>query len=279
MNGHDFTREQNMEARMTLAAARRGLAAAINDAENGIGHLSCDDPKIMEQVRAHWRRLYDTYMNADAIIADLESCARHLTDGDKWEPNPIADGLKPLEMAEELDDDSGEPSAHGPYARYSLQAVEEVPWKPESGDSTPIHEGSRTVHLPDVRSFGRLERDKWLAVKNLEESAELVEACKQYLKACDPTDPSGIGDQFDDHANCLACYGVNVGGELGDDWDKAKAGWIGHVRDQRRQAMLGELADVLQTVGNLITAFGITDEEVERAMDGCLERNRRKGRL
>ena len=100
MNGHDSTREQNMEARMTLAAARRGLAAAINDAENGIGHLSCDDPKIMEQVRAHWRRLYATYMNADAIIADLESCARHLTDGDKWEPNPIADGLKPMEMAE-----------------------------------------------------------------------------------------------------------------------------------------------------------------------------------
>lgn len=182
-------------------------------------------------------------------------------------------------MAEELDDDSGEPSAHGPYTRYSLQTVEEVPWKPESGDSTPIHEGSRTVHLPDVRSFGRLERDKWLAVKNLEESAELVEACKQYLKACDPTDPSGIGREFDDHANCLACYGVNVGGELGDDWDKAKTGWIGHVRDQRRQAMLDELADVLQTVGNLITAFGITDEEVGRAMDDCLERNRRKGRL
>lgn len=279
MNGHDFTLEQNTEARMMLAVARRGLAGAINDAENGIGHLSCDDPKIMEQVRAHWRRLYDTYMNADALLSDLESCARHLTDGDKWEPNPIADGMKPMEMAEELDDDSGEPAAHGPYARYSLQAVEEVPWKPESGDSTPIHEGSRTVHLPDVRSFGRLERDKWLAVKNLEESAELVEACKQYLKACDPTDPSGIGDQFDDHANCLACYGVNVGGELGDDWDKAKAGWIGHVRDQRRQAMLDELADVLQTVGNLITAFGITDEEVGRAMGDCLERNRRKGRL
>lgn len=47
MNGHDFTLEQNTEARMTLAAARRGLAAAINDAENGIGHLSCDDPKII----------------------------------------------------------------------------------------------------------------------------------------------------------------------------------------------------------------------------------------
>lgn len=182
-------------------------------------------------------------------------------------------------MAEELGNDPWELSKHGPYTRYSIQAVEEVPWKPASDDSTPIHGGSRTVHLPDVRSFGRLERDKWLAVKNLEESAELVEACKQYLKACDPPDPSGIGREFDDHADCLACYGVNVGGELGDDWDKAKTGWIGHVRDQRRQAMLGELADVLQTVGNLITAFGITDEEVGRAMDDCLERNRRKGRL
>lgn len=39
MNGHDFTLEQNTEARMMLAVARRGLAAAINDAENGIGHL------------------------------------------------------------------------------------------------------------------------------------------------------------------------------------------------------------------------------------------------
>lgn len=326
MNGHDFTREQNMEARMTLAAARRGLAAAINDAENGIGHLSCDDPKIMEQVRAHWRRLYDTYMNADAIIADLESCARHLTDGDgidgrifrlkepgrEWECAPCFgitvrmlhewgpwarcdfepmddegthfDWCKPWIAdrgwtAEELDDDSGEPAAHGPYARYSLQAVEEVPWKPASDDSTPIHEGSRTVHLPDVRSFGRMEQDKWLAVKNLEESAELVEACKQWLKACDPADPSGIDGQFIGVVNCLNIHGAAVGDEPDIDLDKAQADWHDHVRDQRRQAMLGELADVLQTVGNLITAFGITDEEVEWAMDDCLERNRRKGRL
>lgn len=182
-------------------------------------------------------------------------------------------------MGEEIEDNSEELSTQCPYTRYSIQAAEEVPWKPASDDSTPIHEGSRTVHLPAVRSFGRLERDKWLAVKNLEESAELVEACKQYLKACDPDDPSGIGREFDDHTDCLACYGVNVGGELGDDRDKARNGWISHVRDQRRQAMLDELADVLQTVGNLITAFGITDEEVGRAMDDCLERNRRKGRL
>lgn len=109
---------------------------------------------------------------------------------------------------------------------------------------------NRIVKLPSVESFGRLTPDKWLALKNLEESAELVEACKQYLKASDPTDPSGIGREFDDHANCLACFGVNVGGELGDDRDKAKAGWIGYVRDQRRQAMLGELADVLRMLAD-----------------------------
>lgn len=182
-------------------------------------------------------------------------------------------------MAEELGNDPWELSKHGPYARYSLQAVEEVPWKPVSDDSTPIHEGSRTVHLPDVRSFGRLEQDKWLAVKNLEESAELVEACKQWLKACDPADPSGIDGQFIGVVNCLNIHGAAVGDEPDIDLDKAQADWHDHVRDQRRQAMLDELADVLQTVGNLITAFGITDEEVERAMDDCLERNRRKGRL
>lgn len=138
---------------------------------------------------------------------------------------------------------------------------------------------NRIVKLPSVESFGRLTPDKWLALKNLEESAELVEACKQYLKASDPTDPSGIGREFDDHANCLACFGVNVGGELGDDRDRAKVGWIGYVRDQRRQAMLGELADVLQTVGNLIAAFGITDEELAQSMDDCLVRNQERGRL
>lgn len=100
MNGHDSTREQNMGGEDDAGGRPPRARRRHQRAENGIGHLSCDDPKIMEQVRAHWRRLYATYMNADAIIADLASCARHLTDGDKWEPNPIADGLKPMEMAE-----------------------------------------------------------------------------------------------------------------------------------------------------------------------------------
>lgn len=35
MNGHDFTLEQNTEARMMLAVARRGLAAAIKTRRTG----------------------------------------------------------------------------------------------------------------------------------------------------------------------------------------------------------------------------------------------------
>lgn len=122
MNGHDFTLEQNTEARMMLAVARRGLAAAINDAENGIGHLSCDDPKIMEQVRAHWRRLYDTYMNADALLSDLESCARHLTDGDKWEPNPIADGMLILSSIRQAKQDRYRSRSFPMRHHYALRA-------------------------------------------------------------------------------------------------------------------------------------------------------------
>ena len=80
---------------------------------------------------------------------------------------------------------------------------------------------NRIVQMPPVESFGHLTPDKWLLLKTLEEAAEMVEAGKQYLKASDPTDPSGIGREFDDHANCLACFGVSVGGELGDDRDKA----------------------------------------------------------
>ena len=49
MNGRDFAREQNMEARIRLVAARRELADAVNDATIGIGCLTCDDPQTMNQ--------------------------------------------------------------------------------------------------------------------------------------------------------------------------------------------------------------------------------------
>lgn len=180
-------------------------------------------------------------------------------------------------MAVETEHNTGVLESSGPYDRYAYQIVS----RPESATQprSAHREHDRIVRLPTVQSFGRLERDKWLAVKMLEESAELMEACKQYVKACDPTDPSGIGRQFDDHANCLACYGVNVGGELGADRDRAKNGWLHHVRDQRRRNMLNELADVLQTFANLITAFDVSDEEIGQAMKACMERNKRKGRV
>lgn len=60
-------------------------------------------------------------------------------------------------MAEELGNDPWELSKHGPYTRYSIQAVEEVPWKPASGDSTPIHGGEphrASPGCPIVRPSG-----------------------------------------------------------------------------------------------------------------------------
>ncbi len=41
---------------------------------------------------------------------------------------------------------------------------------------------NRIVKLPSVESFGRLTPDKWLLLKTLEESAEMVEAGKRLVK-------------------------------------------------------------------------------------------------
>lgn len=92
---------------------------------------------------------------------------------------------------------------------------------------------NRIVKLPSVESFGRLTPDKWLLLKTLEESAEMVEAGKRLVK----------GD--------------------------AKA----------RRDLLADWADVLQTLVNVATAFGITDDELAQAMDDCLVHNQERGRL
>ena len=92
---------------------------------------------------------------------------------------------------------------------------------------------NRIVKLPSVESFGRLTPDKWLLLKTLEESAEMVEAGKRLVK----------GD--------------------------AKA----------RRDLLAEWADVLQTLVNVATAFGITADELAQAMDDCLVHNQERGRL
>lgn len=41
---------------------------------------------------------------------------------------------------------------------------------------------NRIVKLPSVESFSRLTPDKWLLLKTLEESAEMVEAGKRLVK-------------------------------------------------------------------------------------------------
>lgn len=46
-----------------------------------------------------------------------------------------------------------------------------------------------------------------------------------------------------------------------------------------RADMTGEWADTLQTLVNVAVAFDLTDLDIRQAMDECLERNRRKGRL
>lgn len=76
---------------------------------------------------------------------------------------------------------------------------------------------NRIVQLPPVQAFGHSQADKWMLLKNLEESAELVEAGKQYLKEDSPSE-----------------------------------------RVMLREAMLGEWADVLQTLVNTAVAFGFT---------------------
>lgn len=100
MNGHDFTREQNMEARIRLAAACRELADAVNDATTGIGCLTCDDPQTMNHIRACWKRIYDRYLETDSLIADLVACARNIMDGGEWKPSELATESKPFDIVE-----------------------------------------------------------------------------------------------------------------------------------------------------------------------------------
>lgn len=80
--------------------------------------------------------------------------------------------------------------------------------------------------------------DKWQALKVLEESAEVVEAAKQAIRSA--TFLTG---------------------------DTATA----------RMALTGEIADLLQTIANLCSAFGITADELADAKDACVMRNTERG--
>lgn len=101
---------------------------------------------------------------------------------------------------------------------------------------------SERITLGDVRPFssavlssGEYETPKRIPLKVLEESAELVEASKAWLKS--DNDPDA------------------------------------------RQAMLDEMADVLQTVANQCAAFHVSEKELSDAMVACEYRNRERGRI
>lgn len=53
---------------------------------------------------------------------------------------------------------------------------------------TPGREKTRVVHLPPVRSTGRSQAGKWLLLRTLEESAELIKTGKIYMRTDDPAD-------------------------------------------------------------------------------------------
>lgn len=89
-------------------------------------------------------------------------------------------------------------------------------------------EGSPAVIIPRIRTFGRLERDDWLAVKQREESDELLDAAGEWLSA-----PSA----------------------------------------EHRRVMLDELADLLQTIGNMCVAYRIDVRDIADALDRCWEKN------
>lgn len=98
---------------------------------------------------------------------------------------------------------------------------------------------ARTVSIPPIESFGRLTQDKWLALKTLEEAAETVEAVKAWLRAPEAT----------------------------------------ALKGKRRVEMEDEIADVLQTVANLCTAFDISDFDLKNALQRCCARHYMRGRM
>ena len=75
-------------------------------------------------------------------------------------------------------------------------------------------EGSPAAVIPPVRTFGRLEEDDWLAVKQREESGELLDAACEWLY--DPTDVNRrvmldeLADLLQTVANLCAAYRIGT---------------------------------------------------------------------
>lgn len=104
-----------------------------------------------------------------------------------------------------------------------------------------------TIAIPPVRTFGRLERDDWLAVKQFEESGELRDAAGEWL--ADPTDGNRrvmldeLADLLQTVANLCAAYRIGTD-ELEAALDRC---WEKNMR--REQPAAGSAEAMLARLG------------------------------
>lgn len=108
-------------------------------------------------------------------------------------------------------------------------------------------ENHPTIAIPPVRTFGRLEEDDWLAVKQREESEELLYAAREWLY--DPADGSRtamldeLADLLQTVANLCAAYRIGAD-ELESALDRC---WEKNMR--REQPAAGSAEAMLAHLG------------------------------
>lgn len=108
-------------------------------------------------------------------------------------------------------------------------------------------ENHPTIAIPPVRTFGRLVKDDWLAVKQREESEELLDAAREWLS--DPTDGNRhvmldeLADLLQTVANMCAAYHINSH-DLADALDRC---WEKNMR--REQPADGSVESTLIRLG------------------------------
>lgn len=96
------------------------------------------------------------------------------------------------------------------------------------------------IQLPDVVTFDRLKSDKPLAIKVLEEAAELSVSVSTFVKS--------------------------------------KA-FSGQTPENLRTNVLDEIADVCQALGNLVVELEFSENDLNEAMSRCEQRNIDRGRI
>ena len=104
------------------------------------------------------------------------------------------------------------------------------------------------MRFPEMKTFTEDTRieGKDAGLKVLEESAELVEAIKDYLKlppSDDPEDYAAFGDFLD-----------------------------------ARMHILEEFGDVLQTLANVADVFGLSEADIQEGYDDVVEKNTARGK-